>query len=981
MATVQTNFIQEVAQKSLAHALAICEHLFPGGTLEGGREYKVRNHLRDEKNAGSFSINIKSGKWNDLGDSDVRGGDLVALAAYALGKKQLEAAEYLNDRYRLTESPYRLRRAKDLPVLPDAPEKNRLYEHHGNPSNGVPALGIPHEVFVYFAMGPDGTAYPMFADCIFYQAKWKQGKVGKLMKTTRPFDIVAHTNGEMPGAIWKKPPDPRPPYRLRHIIRNPKKPVLIVEGAKTANRIHQLLKESFEDIPFITTSWYGGSSEAGIIATDWRCLKGRQVWLLPDDDLTGREGILKLNSVVHQCGARDVKIIDPGNRGGTGWDLGDYTKAEHGPFIEFFRAFLSNEHTSKSFESLLSVMRYHKNVSKSREKAQKDVEKERGPMAKPKVVEESILGEGERPFRILGYGDPTDSKKNTYYIQSFTTQKIIAFSASEIFKRDYLTEIASESDYWKVYYTSHSRTHSKINWDVAGAQLKAEAQKMGVVNPDKMMRGTGCWKVKTGDNPDDLLVHCGDAIYYHGRWRNPIKILSKGLIFQKDEALDVPTVHAATHAQVRGMLDLAETFSWRAGRLAGHLAVGWAMAAPFCGYFDWRPHLLFTGESLSGKTTASRELVKRILGPFAIPFESMTTEAGMRRRLVRSALPVLFDEFENDQGSADRIRNIVRLLRAASSESGGEIQHGDGRSYRIRPMACLSSITPGIEEAADLNRMIRLELKTKRGENPQHLADRKYRFERLLAATPEDISPRLFWLVHARRALLRECLPIFNRAASQYFNNQRLGDTLAPVLSCLYIALHGHDAKETVSFEEAIEFMAGYKGWEMIFSASAVRDEEDLIMRILSVWLPVGHLTIKDAIEAEINTNENPIQVEEYDRGADHSERNEQIRLQREAENVRKELSSFGIKVVQWDHGYAVLIANVAQNMDNALKGTRWASGKNRSDSLFRTDGAMKGRTSFSGINSRFTRIPVEKLGLGIGKLEEISEEEPDAEE
>jgi hypothetical protein len=65
----------------------------PGGRRHG-REYITRNPTRSDRRAGSFAINVTTGRWADFATGD-RGGDVVSLAAYLFGLQQGEAARRL----------------------------------------------------------------------------------------------------------------------------------------------------------------------------------------------------------------------------------------------------------------------------------------------------------------------------------------------------------------------------------------------------------------------------------------------------------------------------------------------------------------------------------------------------------------------------------------------------------------------------------------------------------------------------------------------------------------------------------------------------------------------------------------------------------------------------------------------------------------------------------------------------------------------
>ena len=59
-----------------------------------GSEWIARNPRRADRKAGSFSVNMNTGKWADFATGD-RGGDVVSLAAFLAGTGQAEAAHNL----------------------------------------------------------------------------------------------------------------------------------------------------------------------------------------------------------------------------------------------------------------------------------------------------------------------------------------------------------------------------------------------------------------------------------------------------------------------------------------------------------------------------------------------------------------------------------------------------------------------------------------------------------------------------------------------------------------------------------------------------------------------------------------------------------------------------------------------------------------------------------------------------------------------
>src|SRR5689334_18155413 len=72
---------------------ALCERWMPGGKRVGS-EYVALNPTRADRRAGSFKVNLQTGRWADFATGD-KGGDAVSLAAYLFGLRQSDAARRL----------------------------------------------------------------------------------------------------------------------------------------------------------------------------------------------------------------------------------------------------------------------------------------------------------------------------------------------------------------------------------------------------------------------------------------------------------------------------------------------------------------------------------------------------------------------------------------------------------------------------------------------------------------------------------------------------------------------------------------------------------------------------------------------------------------------------------------------------------------------------------------------------------------------
>ena len=89
-AVIDFNRINSAALQNLPVLLT---RWLPDGRREG-TEWVARNPRRDDRRAGSFKINMATGKWADFA-TDERGGDPISLAAFLAGTGQAEAAASL----------------------------------------------------------------------------------------------------------------------------------------------------------------------------------------------------------------------------------------------------------------------------------------------------------------------------------------------------------------------------------------------------------------------------------------------------------------------------------------------------------------------------------------------------------------------------------------------------------------------------------------------------------------------------------------------------------------------------------------------------------------------------------------------------------------------------------------------------------------------------------------------------------------------
>ena len=131
-------------------------------------------------------------------------------------------------------------------------------------------------------------------------------------KDIRP--VARYPEGWRIGAM----PIPRPLYRLPELLKaGPEQPIVVCEGEKAADAARSL--------GFVATTSSGGAQAA--TKTDWSPLRGRTVWILPDNDTPGRKYAEDVARLATAAGAAEARIVElPGL--GEGDDLADVVAAD-----------------------------------------------------------------------------------------------------------------------------------------------------------------------------------------------------------------------------------------------------------------------------------------------------------------------------------------------------------------------------------------------------------------------------------------------------------------------------------------------------------------------------------------------------------------------------------------------------------------------------------------------------------------------------
>lgn len=294
------NKIKLAALSSIERVLS---HYCPNGKRQG-REYLPLNPVRSDSTTGSFSINLDSGAWSDFATND-KGGDLIALVAYIEGIKQGEAANRLckllglsdekqsahsrstspQNKLADTSTPKASKSAEWLAVLPIPENAGNAPMHH--------KFGKPSMSWKYH----DAEGNVM---CLLYRFEPQHGIDRKQFL---PLTYCENKSGKREWR-WQGLLEPRPLYNLHQLADRKRKDdfVIVCEGEKAADAAGVLYPDAI-----ITTMLNGAQS---VEKTDWKPLKGREVWLWPDNDAAGRRCMQQVNDQLVKVKAAEVRMIN-----------------------------------------------------------------------------------------------------------------------------------------------------------------------------------------------------------------------------------------------------------------------------------------------------------------------------------------------------------------------------------------------------------------------------------------------------------------------------------------------------------------------------------------------------------------------------------------------------------------------------------------------------------------------------------------------
>jgi len=531
------------------------------------------------------------------------------------------------------------------------------------------------------------------------------------------------------------------------------------------------------------------------------------------------------------------------------------------------------------------------------------------------------------PFLLLGHD------RGTYFYLPRESCQVLSLTAAQHNKSHFFQ--LADIQWW---IDGFGDERGRIDWDSAANHIMRTCMAQGIYDPSRV-RGRGAWA-----DADRVILHLGNRLVINGVSSHITKLpttFSSYYFYENAKAIDGPGSEVLSDDKARSIADIAERFRWETPASA-QLLLGWIVLAPVCGALNWRPHIWITGGAGTGKTTILKTFMKPLLGGMFEGATGGTTEAGLRGQLRSDAIPVVFDELEqNEQKDKHIVQNILSLARIASSE-GGKIYKGTAtggsNTFEIRSMFCVSSINVALVQRADLDRFCVLSLR-----RDEMKRDDWAEFEqRILDACTEENGRLLVARTLKHIPTIRKNARTLATALSRRFG-QRFGDQYGTLLAGAW-SLEANGGAE-LSLDMALQWI-DQMDWESREIDASDADETKCLNHILQHLLQVEGGKRMSVMEL----------VQLARRGVLYAIPGRD----QPSDEIESVLGRYGLRVMHRE----LAIANSSTNLQAILRDTPWAGTAYR-QALRRVPGAVAASSTirFKGMGtSRATLVPLEQL-------------------
>lgn len=475
-------------------------------------------------------------------------------------------------------------------------------------------------------------------------------------------------------------PDIRPLYGLDKLAEfDDKAQVFVVEGEGTADWLAR-------KIDFPVMSWLGGAQSMHL--SDWSPLYGRSVVLIPDNNLAGKKAMARIGVVIadNKGAAFICKFSekDCGDIEDTGWDSERLTE------------YISKNTKKMTAAQLGKAREVIEKAEAARQKAKRDAAKKRNakaadppPPPPPPPTDEDAPPPGleddappEAPpsghdaaridneyFKILGVAS------GCYVILIKTKRRLELYDlpSNKVMNTESLLTICNSIEFWKSIAGAENSKSGKL---ASGDLQKIKMWFRSLENREMLKRvdastikGIGAHEESDGR----VVFHMGDKLLVNDK---PAPLNHQGLEFVyplKDVVAPSLVIRADAAALLKNLGAAVCKMSWRKPT-EGKIFMGWLASAAAAGVLDWRSHMWVLGEPGKGKTFLVEDVLFRVYQKLAQFVQVDGSQAGFRRRLQGTSMPLIFDDAEIDPiDRGKKMSGIEAVMRSATSGVGGRL--------------------------------------------------------------------------------------------------------------------------------------------------------------------------------------------------------------------------------------------------------------------------------------------------------------------
>lgn len=297
--------VSEIAARLAEHAEPLCRDLLPGG-VKIGNEWKCGSILGGPGKSLSVCLSgEKRGVWCDFNGGEYKG-DMLALIQATRRCDKGEAVQW----------------AKDYLGTSDlVPAKSNGQARKDRPDEGQPVYSKPGKApspEQFFKGSAAAWEYKgNQGETLMWSVRFDkpgEGKDVKPKKDVKPLTLWRAPDGRE-AWCWKALPAPRPLFNIDKLVARPDAPVLMVEGEKSVIGAERFFRD------YVATTWPGGTGQVERFKPD--TLKGRKVFLWPDNDESGRMAMQRAGVRLMEAGAAEVRMVALPDGLPPGWDLAD----------------------------------------------------------------------------------------------------------------------------------------------------------------------------------------------------------------------------------------------------------------------------------------------------------------------------------------------------------------------------------------------------------------------------------------------------------------------------------------------------------------------------------------------------------------------------------------------------------------------------------------------------------------------------------